>query len=75
MVYRELDEGAFVIEYGAQGDEFFLILEGECEVLVPNKKDATYNEVNYHLRCFKDSVDNNYNEVKMFHSYKSQLMA
>ena len=37
MTYREADVDESVIEYGSFGDEFYVILEGECEVMVPDK--------------------------------------
>ena len=38
MTYKEKDEDEFVIEYGTYGTEFYVILEGECEVMVPGNK-------------------------------------
>ena len=35
MTYKEARAGELVIECGEEGDEFYLILEGDCEVLVP----------------------------------------
>ena len=35
MTFKEARAEELVIECGAEGDEFYLILEGECEVLVP----------------------------------------
>ena len=35
MTYKGSRAEELVIECGAEGDEFYLILEGECEVLVP----------------------------------------
>ena len=37
MTYKHVKKDQFVIEYGDTGDEFYLILDGECEVLVPPK--------------------------------------
>ena len=37
MTYKEVKKDEFVIEYGTTGDEFYLILDGECEVLVPSQ--------------------------------------
>lgn len=36
MTYKEIKADEFVIQYGTFGDEFYVILEGECEVLVPD---------------------------------------
>ena len=38
MTYKHVKKDQFVIEYGDTGDEFYLILDGECEVLVPPKQ-------------------------------------
>ncbi len=43
MSYKEFDKDEFVIEHGTKGEDFYLILEGICEVLVPNKNNETYN--------------------------------
>ena len=37
MHLKESNEGDLVIEYGTSGDEFYVLLEGECEVLVPDQ--------------------------------------
>ena len=36
MNYKDGEQGDLVIEYGTTGDEFYVLLEGECEVLVPD---------------------------------------
>ena len=36
FTYKSLKKDDFVIEFGTTGDEFYLILEGQCEVLVPD---------------------------------------
>ena len=36
MTYKEKGVDEFVIEYGTYGQEFYVILEGECEVMVPD---------------------------------------
>ena len=37
MHYKEAEQGDLIIEYGTKGDEFYVLLEGECEVLVPDQ--------------------------------------
>ena len=37
MHYKEAEADELVIEYGTMGDEFYVLLEGECEVLVPDQ--------------------------------------
>ena len=32
MHYKEAEQGDLIIEYGTKGDEFYVLLEGECEV-------------------------------------------
>ena len=36
LTYKELKRDDLAVEFGALGEEFYLILEGECEVLVPD---------------------------------------
>ena len=37
LTFKNLRKNDMVIEYGTTGDEFYLILEGECEVMVPDE--------------------------------------
>ena len=37
LTFKELKKDDFVIEHGTVGDEFYIILEGECEVIVPDR--------------------------------------
>ena len=37
MTYKEMKADEFVIQYGTFGEEFYVVLEGECEVQVPDK--------------------------------------
>ena len=32
LTYKEAKKDTLIIEYGMRGDDFYLILEGECEV-------------------------------------------
>ena len=43
MTFKEARAEELVIECGADGDEFYLILEGECEVLVPAGESDEYS--------------------------------
>ena len=54
MTYKEMPAEQFIIEYGTFGEEFYLILEGECEFLVPNKTTDHFNLVNFEMRCLKE---------------------
>ena len=45
-----------IIEWGSFGDDFFLILEGECEVLVPDAKDTIFNDLDYEMNMLKDRL-------------------
>lgn len=38
MTYREAEADESIIQYDTFGDEFYVILEGECEVMIPDKK-------------------------------------
>ena len=40
LTFKNLSKNDMVIEYGTTGDEFYLILEGECEVMVPDEGSA-----------------------------------
>ena len=51
MTYKEVKKDEFIIECGTFGDEFYLILEGECEVLVPDKQSEVFKEINFEILC------------------------
>ena len=57
MSYKEYEKDEFVIEHGEKGEDFYLILDGCCEVLVPNKKDEAYRNVSYQARFYQDMVE------------------
>ena len=47
MTYKEIKQNEFACEYGDAGDEFYIILEGECEFLVPNElRNEEFKNVN-----------------------------
>lgn len=69
MTYKEVNKDDFVIEYGTFGDEFYLILEGECEVLVPQRKDGILNIVNFELRSLKEKVKQHVKEIIAYEAY------
>lgn len=37
MSLKVATKDEFMIEYGTFGDEFYVILEGDCEVMVPDQ--------------------------------------
>ena len=41
MHYKEAEEGDLIVEYGTMGDEFYVLLEGKCEVHVSINTTAT----------------------------------
>ena len=73
MTYKEVKKDDFVIEYGTFGDEFYVILEGLCEILVPDKASDEFKEVNFELRCLREQTDKLYSEVQLFLQYHTQL--
>ena len=53
MTLKELKKDEFVIEYGSFGDEFYLIIEGECEVLIPDQDCNDLKQLDFELNCLK----------------------
>jgi len=49
MTYKEIKKDEFVIEYGSFGEEFYLIIEGEVEVLVPDISSEDFKKVDFEL--------------------------
>ena len=43
LTFKEVKKDEFVIEYGQAGDEFYIILEGQCEFLVPDQQDDEFS--------------------------------
>ena len=50
MTFKEVKKDDFAIEFGTYSDEFYLILEGECEVLVPDKQNDDFKRVNFEMK-------------------------
>ena len=38
MKFKEYNAGTDVIEYGEEGNEFFILLSGRVKVMIPNPK-------------------------------------
>ncbi|TNV87944.1 hypothetical protein FGO68_gene15687 [Halteria grandinella] len=45
LTYEFVPKGCNVFEYGSQGDKFYILLQGEVGVLIPNSNDYNYREV------------------------------
>ena len=58
-----------MVEYGQEGEEFFIILEGEVEILLPTKYQDEYNHVCRLMRGQVMQVEKAYDEV---HSYDNE---
>ena len=72
MTYKEVKKDEFAIEYGSAGDEFYLILEGECEVLVPNQHAIDeFKQINFEIRIKREQLDTMVDEVKMIQDYQT----
>lgn len=55
MHYKEAEAGDLIVEYGTMGDEFYVLLEGECEVLVPDQYNSDlFKKVNLEMRVMKE---------------------
>ena len=56
MKYKEVKKDDFVIEYGSDGDEFYLILEGEVEVMVPDKDTDDFKVIDKELKLVQKKL-------------------
>ena len=63
MTLKEMKKDEFVIEYGSLGDEFYVILEGECEVTVPDSASNDLKEIEFELKVLTESLEKNLSEV------------
>ena len=76
FTYKTLKKDDFVIEFGATGDEFYLILEGQCEILVPDQQSLdAFKSVNIELKHLQGQLDRNIKEYETFKVYRAQLEA
>ncbi len=58
MTYKEMKADEFVIQYGDFGDEFYVILEGQCEVQVPDKNQLVQlKNVNQQIFFMKTKIE------------------
>ena len=58
MSLRSIPAEHFVFEYGQLGDEFFLILEGEVEIQIPDKENlGRYEQVKFDLSTKMEQVE------------------
>ena len=74
MTYKEVKQDDFVIEFGKTGDEFYLILEGECEVLVPSQDQMSdFNQINFEMKVMHEQLKAMHEELNMMLSYQKEL--
>ena len=50
MTYKEVKKDELIIEYGSEGKEFYLILEGETEVIIPDKDSDDFKVIDNELK-------------------------
>ena len=75
MEYKQVRKDEFVIEYGTFGDEFYVVLEGECEVLVPdNNCFESFRHVNRELKVLLEELEKTQEELRSVEAYKEQVL-
>lgn len=77
MTYKEVPQNEFVFEYGSYGDEFYVILEGQVEILVPDKANnkQLIEDLQFQLTVYKDQLAKKIDEVEMFSQYQAEMAA
>ena len=70
MKYKAVKAGEMIIEWGSFGDDFFLILEGECEVLVPDTKNTIFNDLDYEMNLMRNRLKETISEYEQFQRKK-----
>ena len=74
MSLKEMKKDEFILQQGETGDEFFFILEGQCEVLVPQKEDRELlEEVNQELFRLQKQLDQIVFEARKVAKYRNDL--
>ena len=73
MTYKEVEAGELVIEYGTFGDEFYVILEGECEVMVPDKRLEEVKNLAIESSVFEERLKDARNDIESLESYLQEL--
>ena len=71
MTYKEMKADEFVIQYGNFGEEFYVILEGQCEVQVPDKHQLDQlKKVNQHIFLMKTKIENLMEDAEQIEAYR-----
>lgn len=74
MTLQEFKQDQFVVEYGQEGEEFFLILEGEVEILLTHKYQDEYNQICRLMRAQVMQVEKAYDEVHQYDNQSESLI-
>lgn len=70
MTYKEMKKDQFVIEYGTFGEDFYVILEGECEVLVPDQNlEDNFKSIVKELNAAKAGLEKSLGDMERLTSY------
>ena len=62
MTLRQVPKDEFVIQYGDDGEEFYVILSGDCEILIPDKKNLDLKDVEKQLGIMNDNLKHTFEE-------------
>ena len=70
MTYKEMKKDELVIEYGTFGEDFYVILEGECEVLVPDiKYGEDFKTVVREMHAVRANIEKSIGDIERATSY------
>lgn len=74
MTYKEIEADELVIEYGTFGDEFYVILEGECEVMVPDLRIDEVKQITFEVKVFEERLKVTLQDIETYQGYLSEMM-
>lgn len=64
--YQEKKKDDIIIEFGTFSDEFYLILEGQCEVIVPLKTNDDFKHTDFEMKMLLEQLNKNVSEIELF---------
>ena len=73
MEYKEMKQDQFAIEYGTFGDEFYVVLDGEVEVMVPDTSSDTFKLLTREMRMMQEELKKVEEEIKSVEAYRDQM--
>ena len=73
MTFKQMRADEVVIDYGSFGDEFYVILEGEVEGMVPDKRVEEVKQMCFEANVWNDKLQEKIRDIESFECYLDEL--